>query len=92
VPEQLEVPGDHKPIAAIVAPAAGDRRGPVDAEAMQEPGHASPGILHEHDPGQTKLLDRKSIDLPNLGASERVHDPAIVLDGQRRLHAGAIAT
>jgi hypothetical protein len=47
---------------------------------MQEPSHAGPGILHEHDPRQTILLDRELIDFPNLGASEGMHDLAIVIE------------
>jgi hypothetical protein len=62
------VPGDHKPVAAVVAPAADDRDGPVDAERVQEPGHAGPRILHEHDPGQAIFLDREAIELPDLSA------------------------
>lgn len=83
MPEQLEVAGDHEPVAAVVAPAAGDRHGAPAAEGVQEPGGVAPGVFHEHDPWQGVLLDRESVEFTDLGAGEGVHARESVVGGDR---------
>jgi len=72
IPSQVEVPGDDKPVAGVVAFAAANGNASQTAkrlglgEAAEDIRRAAAGVFHEHQPGHAVLLDRPPIDLAGL--------------------------
>jgi hypothetical protein len=67
---QVEMACDHEAVARIIplATAYGHRAG--DAQPAEHVGHASAGVLHQHQPAETELPDGQLINQPGLLAGE----------------------
>src|SRR5687768_10578077 len=75
----FEVTGDDEAVAGVVAFAAEDYHGAVDANSLQHIDAAAAGVFHEHETGDAELLDRAAIDFARLGAGEGNTSHAVIL-------------
>ena len=72
MPAEVEVPGDDKPVAGVVAFAAADGDASQTAaglglrKAAEDIRRPAAGVFHEDQPGHAVLLDRPPIDLAGL--------------------------
>ena len=84
VAAQVKMPGDDEAVAGVVPAAATDDDRPGDAQSAKHVGHAAAGVLHQHQPRETELLDGDLIDPARLLASEGERQHGKVL-GTRRV-------
>ena len=65
-----EVAGDDEAVAGVVALAAEDGDGAVDAEAFEDVDAAAAGVFHEDEAGDAELIDGDAVDGAGLFAVE----------------------
>ena len=70
VAADVEVAGDDEAVAGVVAFAAEDDDGAVDAEALEHIDATAAGVFHEDEAGDAELVDRDAIDGAGLLAVE----------------------
>ena len=76
--------GDHQPVAPVVALAAEHAHRPVGSEALDGPGDAFAGPLHQREPLHALRLDRPAVDCTHrLGVRQRREPVGQVVHDQR---------
>ena len=80
-----EVAGDDEAVAGVVAFAAEDDDGAVDAETFEDVDAAAAGVFHEDEAGDAELVDRDAVDGAGLFAVEdgRGHAARLLRDVAR---------
>ncbi len=64
----FQMPGDHEAVAGVVAFAAENDDGPIDAEPLQHVDAAAAGVFHQDEAGDAVFFDRAAIDFAALVA------------------------